>query len=63
MSHFALMTLYAAILGVFFAALWKRDRREQIRLFLKIFGSLMVGAILLGWLMYFLPAGPPQPFP
>jgi uncharacterized membrane protein YfcA len=62
-SHFGLMTVYAAILGVFFAALWKRERREQIRLFLKIFGSLMVGAFLLGWLMYFLPPGPPQPFP
>jgi hypothetical protein len=62
-SHFALMTLYAALLGVFFATLWKRERREQVVLFAKIFGGLMGGAILLGWLMYFFPSGPPKPFP
>lgn len=63
MSHFALMLLYAALLGVFFAALWKRGLREQTRFFLKVFGGLVGGAILLAWLMYFLPAGPPAPIP
>jgi len=63
LSHFALMTLYAASLGVFFATLWKRARRDQVRLFLKIFVSLMGGALLLGWLMYFFPSGPPKPLP
>jgi CHASE2 domain-containing sensor protein len=62
-SHFLLMTLYAALLGVFFATLWKRERRAQLVLFAKIFGSLVGGAILLGWLMYFFPSGPPKPFP
>jgi hypothetical protein len=57
------MTLYAASLGVFFATLWKRARRDQVRLFLKIFVSLMGGALLLGWLMYFFPSGPPKPLP
>lgn len=63
MSHFGLMTLYAVVLGVFFATLWRRERRDQRRLFLQVFGGLMGGAILLGWLMYLLPSGPPQPFP
>ena len=63
MSHFALMALYAALLGVFFSALWKRDRREQAKFFCKIFGGLMGGAILLGWLMYLFPSGPPAPIP
>ena len=63
MSHFGLMALYALLLGVFFATLWKRERRAQVRLFLQIFGGLIGGAILLGWLMYFLPAGPPAPIP
>jgi len=57
------MTLYAAMLGLFFATLWRRERKAQIRLFLQIFGSLMLGAIALGWLLYFLPAGPPAPIP
>ena len=48
MSHFALMTLYAVLLGVFFATLWRRERREQIKLFLQVFCGLMGGAILLG---------------
>lgn len=63
MNHLVLMTLYAAMLGLFFATLWRRERQAQIRLFLQIFGSLMLGAIALGWLLYFLPAGPPAPIP
>jgi len=58
-----LMAIYAAILGVFFATLWRRDRRGQIKLFLQIFLSLIGGAILLGWLMYLFPSGPPAPVP
>ena len=63
MNHFALMFLYAVLLGLFFTALWKRDRGSQIRLFLQVFGGLIGGAIILGWLMYFLPSGPPAPIP
>jgi hypothetical protein len=63
MSHFALMCLYALILALFFAALWKRDRRQQVVLFLQVFIGLMGGAIVLGWIMYFLPPGPPAPIP
>jgi hypothetical protein len=57
------MTLYALLLGVFLATLWKRERRAQVRLFLKVFVSLVAGAVVLGWLMYFFPSGPPQPYP
>lgn len=63
MSHFGLMVLYAALLGVFFAALWRRERRPQVKLFLQIFVGLVGGAIVLGWLMYLLPSGPPTPIP
>ena len=63
MSHLTAMTLYAALLGVFFATLWRRERRGQVKLFLQVFGSLMLGAALLGWLMYVLPSGPPAPIP
>jgi hypothetical protein len=62
-SHFGLMTLYAALLGVFFAVLWRRERKAQLKLFLQIFLGLMGGAIALGWLMYLLPTGPPAPMP
>ena len=63
MGHLAAMTLYAFLLSVFFATLWRRERREQIKLFAQIFGALILGAIAFGWLMYFFPSGPPAPIP
>ena len=51
-NHIVLMFLYAVATGVFFAALWKQDRREQLRTFFTIFLSLFFGGIALGWLMY-----------
>lgn len=51
-SHIVLMFVYAVATGLFFALLWKRDRRDRIRLFLTIFCSLFFGGIALGWLMY-----------
>ena len=63
MSHLVLMTTYAALVSVFFALLWRRGRKEQVRLFLQIFLGMMIGAILLGWLMYAFPTGPAAPIP
>jgi hypothetical protein len=51
-NHIVLMFLYAIATGVFFAALWKDDRRDQLRTFFTIFLALFVGGIALGWLMY-----------
>jgi hypothetical protein len=59
MSHFVWMVLYALILALFFSALWRRERPAQLRLFAQIFGGLVGGAIVLGWLIYFFPSGPP----
>lgn len=61
MSHVLLMTLYAFLVSCFFALLWRRDRRAQRRLFLQLFLSMVVGGILLAWLMYPFPPGPPAP--
>ena len=63
MTHLNLMILYAALIGLFFAVLWRRERRLQIKLFLQIFLGLVVGAIVLGWLMFPFPAGPPASIP
>ena len=62
-SHFFLMTLYALIVSLFFAILWRRDRRDQLRLLVQMFLGLVGGALLLAWLMYPFPAGPPAPIP
>ena len=51
-NHIVLMFLYALATALFFALLWKEERRERIRTFLTIFCSLFFGGIALGWLMY-----------
>jgi hypothetical protein len=63
LSHFFLMVLYALIVSLFFTALWKRERKEQIRLFLQLFLGMVGGGLLVAWLMYPFPPGPPAPIP
>jgi len=63
MSHLLLMTAYAFLVSVFFATLWRREWRPQVRLFLQIFLSMVGGGVVLAWLMFPFPSGPPVPFP
>ncbi len=63
MSHSLLMVLYAFLVSCFFSLLWRRDRKQQVRLFLQIFLSMVVGGVLFAWLMFPCPSGPPTPFP
>ena len=58
-GHFLLMVAYALLVGVFFSVLWRRERRAQIKLFLQIFGGMVLGALLVAWLMFPFPSGPP----
>ena len=63
LSHFLLMVLYALLVSVFFALLWRRGRREQVKLFLQIFLGMEGGGLLVAWLMNPFPSGPPAPIP
>jgi O-antigen ligase len=63
MSHFLLMVLYALLVSLFFAALARRRRGEQRKLFLQLFLGMLIGGLLLAWLMFPFPSGPPTPFP
>ncbi|HKV07500.1 MAG TPA: hypothetical protein VJ725_05120 [Thermoanaerobaculia bacterium] len=63
LSHFFLMVLYALLVSLFFTALWRRERKEQIRLFLQLFLGMVGGGLLVAWLMYPFPPGPPAPIP
>lgn len=63
MSHFLLMVFHALLVGLFFALLWRRQRKEQLKLFLQVFLGMVGGGLLLAWLMYPFPAGPPAQFP
>lgn len=62
-SHFLLMVVYAFIVSLFLALLWRRQPREQLKLFLQLFGAMVGGALLLAYLMYPFPSGPPAPIP
>lgn len=61
MTHFLLMNLYALLLGVYFATLWRREPKAQLVLFAKIYFGLVLGGLAVAWLMYPFPAGPPTP--
>lgn len=63
MSHFLLMVLYALLVSAFFALLWRRERKERIKLFVQLLLSMVGGGLLVTWLMYPFPSGPPAPFP
>lgn len=62
-SHFLLMVVYALLVSLFFTVLWRRRRREQVKLFLQLFLGMIGGGLLVAWLMYPFPSGPPAPFP
>lgn len=62
MSHFLLLVLYAFLVSVFFALLWRSERPDRVRLFLQMFLGLVVGGLAVAWLMFPFPSGPPAPF-
>ncbi len=62
-DHFLLLVVYALLVSLFFTLLWRRERRERARLFLQLLLGLVGGALLLAWLMYPFPSGPPAPIP
>jgi hypothetical protein len=61
LSHFGLMVLYAVLVSAFLSLLWRREGRQQLRLFLQLVVALIGGALLVAWLMFPFPAGPPAP--
>jgi len=54
-SHLGAMVVFAFLLSVVFAALMRDEPAEQVRLGLQMFGGLVGGGILAGWLLYPLP--------
>jgi hypothetical protein len=63
LSHFFLMVLYSLVVSLFFTVLWRRERKDQVKLFLQLFLGMVGGGLLVAWLMYPFPQGPPAPIP
>lgn len=57
------MLFYALLVSTFFTVLWRRERAEQIKLFLQLVLGMVIGGLIVAWLMYPFPQGPPAPFP
>jgi hypothetical protein len=53
--HLLLMCVFAFFVSLVFAVLLRDDPREQLRTGGLMFGGLIGGALLLGWLAYPLP--------
>ncbi len=54
-SHLGAMVGFALFVSVVFAALMRDEPAEQLRLGLRMFGGLVGGGMLAGWLLYPLP--------
>ena len=51
-SHVLLLVLFALFVSIVFAVLLRDDPRSQLQFGGVLFGGLVGGAVLLGWLMY-----------
>ena len=54
-SHLLLMLIFALCVSAVFAGLLREERHEQLVIGAKMFGGMIVAALVLGWLM--------RPFP
>lgn len=53
-SHLGVLIVFAAAVAVVFAVLMREDTGEQVRLGAQIFGGLVGGALVVGWVMHLL---------
>jgi undecaprenyl pyrophosphate phosphatase UppP len=54
-SHLLLMTVFAFCVALVGGVMLKDTVRQQVRAGAEIFGGLMAGAIILGWILYVFP--------
>ena len=54
-SHVLLMSVFALFVSLVFATLMRDEPVEQWRLGARLFGGLVGGGVLVGWLLYPLP--------
>jgi hypothetical protein len=54
-SHFGLLIVFATFVSVVFAVLMRDPPAEQLRFGARLLAGFVGAAVILGWLMYFLP--------
>lgn len=55
MRHLLWMAVFAGLTGVVFGVVAKGSNRQRLIYGLKVFGEFMFIALVLGWILYFLP--------
>lgn len=51
-SHLGVLILFAACVSLVFGTLLRQESRDQMGLAARIFGTLVAGAYVAGWIMY-----------
>jgi hypothetical protein len=54
-THLGVMAVFAFFVSIVFATLMRDDPAEQLRFAARLFGGLVGGGVLAGWLLYPLP--------
>ncbi len=57
MTHFFILALFAALVGIVFGAVSNGTMRARTIYGLKIFGQFIGAGLALGWILYFVPFG------
>jgi hypothetical protein len=55
LTHFPALVIFSFLVAVVFGALAKDAPRERLIYGAKVFGAFVGTALVLGWLMYFIP--------
>jgi len=51
-SHLVLMLIFSLCVSAVFAGLLREEARDQLVIGAKMFGGMIVAALILGWLMF-----------
>lgn len=51
-SHLLLMAMFSVCVSSVFAGLLREEPQQQLLIGAKMFGAMVIAAIILGWLMY-----------
>jgi hypothetical protein len=55
-SHLLALLVFSALVSTVFATLLRDDLRSRVRFGLLVFGTFVVSAVAVGWLMYPFPS-------
>ena len=55
MTHFIVICVFATLVGIVFGGISQETPREQIKYGLKVFAKFAVFALIMSWVLFFIP--------